>query len=178
MQHRVFLLCRFSDRIPFRERSETPEIAIELSLQPWRAFGTDAVIMFSDILTVLPALGIEFDMVKGKGPVILNPVRCIEDVQQMRCDTCSTPLTLKEKEIGGITLIVGCAMRCVTPQAKHFCTSNLALGTREHNHFLRRLKKNQKLPVGDFVPETVATESRRRQSMAGVWVFQFTGAEA
>lgn len=29
---------KYSDRIPFRERSETAEIAIELSLQPWRAF--------------------------------------------------------------------------------------------------------------------------------------------
>lgn len=56
-------------------RSETPEIAIELSLQPYRAFKTDGVIFFSDILTPLPALGIEFDMVKGKGPVISNPVR-------------------------------------------------------------------------------------------------------
>lgn len=51
-------------------RSETPDIAIELSLQPWRAFKPDGVIFFSDILTPLPALGIEFDMVKGKGPVI------------------------------------------------------------------------------------------------------------
>eukprot|EP00965_Chrysotila_dentata_P202199 6180992-Pleurochrysis_carterae.AAC.1 len=29
----------FSDKYPFRQRSETPDIAIELSLQPWRAFG-------------------------------------------------------------------------------------------------------------------------------------------
>ena len=37
----------YSEKYPFRERSETPEIAIELSLQPWRSFGVDAVIMFS-----------------------------------------------------------------------------------------------------------------------------------
>lgn len=60
----------YSDIYPFRQRSETPEIAIELSLQPWRAFQTDGVIFFSDILTPLPALGIEFDVIKGKGPVI------------------------------------------------------------------------------------------------------------
>lgn len=66
---------RYSDKYPFRMRSETPEIAIELSLQPWRAFKTDGVIFFSDILTPLPALGIEFDMIKGKGPAISNPVR-------------------------------------------------------------------------------------------------------
>lgn len=60
----------YSDKYPFRMRSETPDIAIELSLQPWRAFKPDGVIFFSDILTPLPALGIEFDVIKGKGPRI------------------------------------------------------------------------------------------------------------
>ena len=38
---------KYSEKYPFRQRSETPEIAIELSLQPWRKFGVDGVIMFS-----------------------------------------------------------------------------------------------------------------------------------
>lgn len=75
---------KYSDTIPFRERSETAEIAIELSLQPWRAFQTDGVIMFSDILTLLPALGVEFDMVKGTGPIIGSPVRTLDHVQRLR----------------------------------------------------------------------------------------------
>jgi len=66
---------KYSEKHPFRKRSETPEMAIELSLQCWRAYGMDGVVMFSDILTPLPALGIEFDMVKGTGPVISNPPR-------------------------------------------------------------------------------------------------------
>ena len=72
----------FSDKYPFRKRSETPEIAIELSLQPFEAFGTDGVIMFSDILTPLPSMGIEFDVVKGSGPVIFDPIRSMDQVQQ------------------------------------------------------------------------------------------------
>ena len=67
--------CRISDAKPFRERSETAEIAIELSLQPFRAFGPDGVIMFSDILTILPAMGVDFTMVKGRGPLIPEPVQ-------------------------------------------------------------------------------------------------------
>ena len=55
---------KYSDKFDFRHRSETAEIAIELSLQPWRAFKPDGVIMFSDILTPLPAIGVEFDVVK------------------------------------------------------------------------------------------------------------------
>ena len=44
----------------FRERSEIPEAALEISLQPVRAYGVDGVILFSDILTPLPAMGVEF----------------------------------------------------------------------------------------------------------------------
>ena len=74
----------YSDKYPFRVRSETPEIAIELSLQPFRAFGTDGVIMFSDILTPLPSMGIEFDVVKGSGPVIFEPIRTAEQVANLK----------------------------------------------------------------------------------------------
>jgi uroporphyrinogen decarboxylase len=63
----------YSDKIPFRERSETPDYAVELSLQCHRAYGLDGIIMFSDILTPLPCLGIDFDVVKGSGPVIRSP---------------------------------------------------------------------------------------------------------
>jgi uroporphyrinogen-III decarboxylase len=74
----------YSNKYPFRMRSETPDIAIELSLQPFRAFGTDGVIMFSDILTPLPSMGIEFDVVKGKGPIIPTPIRSMEQVKQLK----------------------------------------------------------------------------------------------
>ena len=66
---------RYSNNYPFRMRSETADIAITLSMQPWEAFRPDGVIMFSDILTPLPALGIEFDVIRGKGPLIAEPIR-------------------------------------------------------------------------------------------------------
>ncbi|MGJ5672170.1 MAG: uroporphyrinogen decarboxylase [Nostochopsis sp.] len=59
----------------FRQRSEIPEVAIEVSLQPWRAFQPDGVILFSDIVTPLPGLGIEMDIAEGKGPIIQSPIR-------------------------------------------------------------------------------------------------------
>jgi len=59
----------------FRERSEIPEVAIEISLQPWRAFKPDGVILFSDIVTPLPGIGIEMDIAEGKGPIITDPIR-------------------------------------------------------------------------------------------------------
>ncbi len=64
------------DKYPsFRERSENPYLAIEISLQPWKAFQPDGVIMFSDILTPLPGLGIPFDIIESKGPIIDPPIR-------------------------------------------------------------------------------------------------------
>ena len=58
-------------------------MAVELSLQCHRAYGMDGIIMFSDILTPLPTLGIEFDVVKGTGPVISTAVRSEEDVARL-----------------------------------------------------------------------------------------------
>ena len=74
----------YSNKYGFRHRSETAEIAIELSMQPWRAFKPDGVIMFSDILTPLPAMGVEFDVVKGKGPVIETPIRSMDAVKALK----------------------------------------------------------------------------------------------
>lgn len=105
----------YSNKYGFRHRSETPEIAIELSLQPWRAFKPDGVIMFSDILTPLPAIGVEFDVVKGKGPVISNPIRNIDDINALKClddpDT-SLPfireiLTSLRSEVDGNSTLLG-----------------------------------------------------------------------
>jgi uroporphyrinogen decarboxylase len=74
---------KFSEKYTFLERSQIPEIAVELSLQPWKTFGVDGVIMFSDILTPLPMLGIEFDIVSGHGPVIRNPITTPQDIIEM-----------------------------------------------------------------------------------------------
>ena len=68
----------------FRERSENADLAIEISLQPWRAFRPDGVIMFSDILTPLPGMGIPFDIVESKGPVIAPAIRSQEQIDAMR----------------------------------------------------------------------------------------------
>jgi len=91
----------YSTKYPFRMRSETPEVAIELSLQPWRAFGVDGVVMFSDILTPLPAMGVDFDVVRGTGPVIPQPLRTAADVAAL------TPIDDFESKLGFIRTILG-----------------------------------------------------------------------
>ena len=73
----------YSTKYAFRERSETPEMATELSLQCHRKYGMDGIIMFSDILTPLPTLGIDFDVVAGVGPVISTEIASEADVSAL-----------------------------------------------------------------------------------------------
>ncbi len=73
------------DKYPsFRERSENPELSYEISMQPFHAFKPDGVILFSDILTPLPGMGINFEIVESKGPLIENPIRNIDQVLRLK----------------------------------------------------------------------------------------------
>jgi uroporphyrinogen decarboxylase len=67
----------------FRQRSETAEIAADISLQPWRAYRVDGVILFSDILTPLPAMGVEFD-VSDAGKIDITPIRTREALEKFK----------------------------------------------------------------------------------------------
>jgi len=71
-KHSLLTLCR------------TPELAVEVTLQPVRALGVDAAILFSDLLLPLAPLGIPFDFQKGEGPVIEKPVRTAADIDALR----------------------------------------------------------------------------------------------
>jgi uroporphyrinogen decarboxylase len=66
------------------ELVRTPELAVEVTLQPLRALPLDAAILFSDLLVPLAPLGIPFDFQKGEGPVIEKPVRSAADVAALR----------------------------------------------------------------------------------------------
>ncbi|QEY31410.1 uroporphyrinogen decarboxylase [Synechococcus sp. RSCCF101] len=73
------------DRHPgFRERSENPDLSYAISMQPFEAFQPDGVILFSDILTPLPGMGIDFDIVESKGPLIEPAIRTAEQVDNLR----------------------------------------------------------------------------------------------
>lgn len=58
----------------FREAISTPDVAEEISLLPFERFGVDGVVMYSDILTILDPLDIEYRIESGVGPVIDTPV--------------------------------------------------------------------------------------------------------
>jgi uroporphyrinogen decarboxylase len=62
----------------FLDLCYTPELAIEVTLQPIRRFGFDASILFSDILVIPDAMGRDVRFEEGRGPV-LKPI-AIEEV--------------------------------------------------------------------------------------------------
>jgi uroporphyrinogen decarboxylase len=62
----------------------TPDLAAEVTLQPVRALGVDAAILFTDLLVPLPAMGLRLRFAQGEGPVIENPVRGEKDVGRLR----------------------------------------------------------------------------------------------
>ena len=66
------------------EICQHPEIATEVTMQPVRALGVDAAILFADILLPVIPLGLGLEFAKGEGPVIASPVRTLEDVRKMR----------------------------------------------------------------------------------------------
>ncbi len=72
------------ERYSILEIIKTPELAVEVTLQPIRAFDLDAAIIFADILPPLEAMGLDLAFVKGDGPVIHNPVRSAADVRALR----------------------------------------------------------------------------------------------
>lgn len=69
--------------VPFLELCRTPDLAAEVSLQPFRILGVDAVIFFSDILIPIEGMGIEVSLTDS-GPRIGNPVRSPADVARLR----------------------------------------------------------------------------------------------
>lgn len=66
------------------EICEHPEVAAEVTLQPVRALGVDAAILFADILLPAIPLGVGLEFAKGEGPILQNPVRTMNDVKNLR----------------------------------------------------------------------------------------------
>jgi uroporphyrinogen decarboxylase len=92
-----------------------PELAAEITLQPVRALGVDAAILFADILLPAIPLGVGLEFAKGEGPVLQNPVRTLRDVQSLKPVDAETDLSyvmeairVLRKELHGVPLIGFC----------------------------------------------------------------------
>ena len=70
-------------KVSFLDLCKSVDLATEVSLQPLRIIGVDAVIFFSDILIPVEAMGLKVELT-DKGPELPSPVRTIADIQRLR----------------------------------------------------------------------------------------------
>ena len=71
-RHGLFEICR------------QPELCAEVTLQPVRAHGVDAAVLFADIMLPVLAMGIDVELIEGVGPVVRDAVASLADVEQLR----------------------------------------------------------------------------------------------
>lgn len=66
------------------EITHNPELCAYVTRLPVEQYNVDAAILYKDIMTPLPAMGIDVEIKAGVGPVIDNPIRRFEDVAKLR----------------------------------------------------------------------------------------------
>ena len=100
----------------FFTRVQTPELACEITLQPIELVGPDAAIIFSDILTVPQAMGLEVQLVENKGPFLPNTIKTEKDIDQLVIDEAAErmqyvydALALTKSALGGRAPLIGFA---------------------------------------------------------------------
>lgn len=100
----------------FKELVETPELAAEVTIQPIDHLNVDAAIIFSDILVVPEAMGLEYQMIEKKGPWFEKTIQTMADVDRMRVPDAYEHLAytldaikITKKELNGRVPIIGFA---------------------------------------------------------------------
>lgn len=101
---------------PLLEICTQPDLAAEVTLQPVRALGVDAAILFADILLPLVPMGIHLEFAADEGPVIHNPIHTAADVAALRpvepresLAPVLQAIRLVRRELGGHTPLIGFA---------------------------------------------------------------------
>ena len=67
----------------FSEMYKNPDIATEVTLLPFKELDVDAAILFSDILTVPEAMGLELNFYEKQGPVFSSTVRTVQELNNL-----------------------------------------------------------------------------------------------
>jgi uroporphyrinogen decarboxylase len=107
---------KLKEKYSFFERVQTPELAAEITLQPVDQIGVDAAILFSDILVVPQAMGLEVQLIENQGPILPQPVKSAKDLERVRIPDVQETLgyvfdaiRLTKKELNGRVPLIGFA---------------------------------------------------------------------
>lgn len=107
---------KIRSRADFLTMCRTPELAAEVTLQPIRILGVDAAIIFSDILIIPEAMGMDLKFFEGRGPVFEQPLRAERDFRKLRPFAAEDSLSfvldairLTTQELDGLVPVIGFA---------------------------------------------------------------------
>ncbi len=100
----------------FFERCQTPELAAAITIQPVDIVGVDAAILFSDILVVPQAMGLEVQLIESQGPILPDPIKTAKDLIRVRVPNVNETLgyvfeaiKLIKQELNGRVPLIGFA---------------------------------------------------------------------
>ncbi|HHG85893.1 MAG TPA: uroporphyrinogen decarboxylase, partial [Bacteroidetes bacterium] len=98
----------------FKTMIAQPEYAAEVSLQPVDLIGVDAAIIFSDILVIPEAMGLDYEMRPGEGPFFPETVRNMSELKRLHpvaeesnLDHTHAAIRLVKKELAGRVPLIG-----------------------------------------------------------------------
>ena len=107
---------KLKEKYTFFERCQKPELATEITIQPVEQIGVDAAIIFSDILVVPQAMGMDVQMLEGKGPLLPDPIKTKADLIKLQVPDVADrlhyvfqALTLTKKTLAGRVPLIGFA---------------------------------------------------------------------
>lgn len=107
---------KLRNQYDFFTRVQTPELACAITLQPVDQVGVDAAIIFSDILVIPQAMGLEVLMEEGQGPSLPSPIKTKHDIDKLLTNTAEEKLSyvydalsLTKKELNGRVPLIGFA---------------------------------------------------------------------
>jgi len=107
---------KLREKYDFFTRCQTPELATEITLQPVDQVGVDAAIIFSDILVIPQAMGVEVLMEEGKGPSLPTTIKTQKDIDALITTGAEESLkyvmealSLTKKELNGRVPLIGFA---------------------------------------------------------------------
>jgi uroporphyrinogen decarboxylase len=107
---------KLRDKYSFFERCQTPELATEITVMPVDQVGVDAAIIFSDILVVPQAMGMEVQLIEKLGPLLPQPIKTAADLDRIvipdvkdRLHYVMEALTLTKQTLAGRVPLIGFA---------------------------------------------------------------------
>lgn len=74
---------KLKEKYSLFEITHQPELCAFVTRLPVEQYDVDAAILYKDIMTPLPALGVDVDIKSGIGPVISNPIQSLKDVETL-----------------------------------------------------------------------------------------------